>query len=227
MQWWTVVKARETSWIWPARIMKILSEMLGSVCLVTCFARFRICCKAVYPMRKMCCGNGLFLLGVISLDSMVIEFFQTVLTVSLKCSGVSRSWGSWERGDGWHGWRFLMAAYCNRSACSLTLLQVSTLGERVVLYVLNRVIYRKQEMERHEIPFLCHSSTDYAKILWKKGEAVGFYSVKPTGEFSTFLKLCYRNLHFDPRLCQCLNPQSTNCDAGTWDLLEGSRFHCP
>ncbi|EGW03267.1 Ribosome-releasing factor 2, mitochondrial [Cricetulus griseus] len=60
--------------------------------------------------------------------------------------------------------------------------QVSTLGERVVLYVLNRVIYRKQEMERNEIPFLCHSSTDYAKILWKKGEAVGFYSVKPTEE---------------------------------------------
>uniref|UniRef100_A0A2I3TKG6 Family with sequence similarity 169 member A n=1 Tax=Pan troglodytes TaxID=9598 RepID=A0A2I3TKG6_PANTR len=58
--------------------------------------------------------------------------------------------------------------------------QVSTLGERVVLYVLNRIIYRKQEMERNEIPFLCHSSTDYAKILWKKGEAIGFYSVKPT-----------------------------------------------
>uniref|UniRef100_A0A8C9Q513 Family with sequence similarity 169 member A n=1 Tax=Spermophilus dauricus TaxID=99837 RepID=A0A8C9Q513_SPEDA len=58
--------------------------------------------------------------------------------------------------------------------------QVSTLGERVVLYVLNRIIYRKQEMERNEIPFLCHSSSDYAKILWKKGEAIGFYSVKPT-----------------------------------------------
>ncbi|KAM4875872.1 soluble lamin-associated protein of 75 kDa isoform 1-T3 [Thomomys bottae] len=63
--------------------------------------------------------------------------------------------------------------------------QVSTLGERVVLYVLNRIIYRKQEMERNEIPFLCHSSTDYAKILWKKGEAIGFYSVKPTGSLCT------------------------------------------
>ncbi|XP_044536716.1 soluble lamin-associated protein of 75 kDa [Gracilinanus agilis] len=59
--------------------------------------------------------------------------------------------------------------------------QVSSLGERVVLYVLNRIIYRKREMERNEVPFLCHSSTDYAKILWKKGEAIGFYSVKPTG----------------------------------------------
>ncbi|XP_007486595.1 soluble lamin-associated protein of 75 kDa isoform X2 [Monodelphis domestica] len=59
--------------------------------------------------------------------------------------------------------------------------QVKSLGERVVLYVLNRIIYRKREMERNEVPFLCHSSTDYAKLLWKKGEAIGFYSVKPTG----------------------------------------------
>ncbi|XP_075447692.1 soluble lamin-associated protein of 75 kDa [Ascaphus truei] len=59
--------------------------------------------------------------------------------------------------------------------------QVRSLGERVVLYVLNRIIYRKQEMERNEVPFLCHSSTDYAKILWRKGEAIGFYSVKPSG----------------------------------------------
>uniref|UniRef100_D3ZKX8 Family with sequence similarity 169, member A n=1 Tax=Rattus norvegicus TaxID=10116 RepID=D3ZKX8_RAT len=66
--------------------------------------------------------------------------------------------------------------------------QVSTLGERVVLYVLNRIIYRKQEMERNEIPFLCHSSTDYAKILWKKGEAIGFYSVKPTASKQYFEK---------------------------------------
>ncbi|XP_052633778.1 soluble lamin-associated protein of 75 kDa isoform X3 [Harpia harpyja] len=59
--------------------------------------------------------------------------------------------------------------------------QVKSVGERIVLYVLNRIIYRKQEMERNEIPFLCHGSNDYAKIMWKKGEAIGFYSVKPTG----------------------------------------------
>ncbi|KAL4683908.1 hypothetical protein H8959_021602 [Pygathrix nigripes] len=71
--------------------------------------------------------------------------------------------------------------------------QVSTLGERVVLYVLNRIIYRKQEMERNEIPFLCHNSTDYAKILWKKGEAIGFYSVKPTGDIcASFLTQSYQ-----------------------------------
>ncbi|NXG57090.1 F169A protein, partial [Hemiprocne comata] len=59
--------------------------------------------------------------------------------------------------------------------------QVKSVGERVVLYVLNRIIYRKQEMEGNDIPFLCHGSSDYAKIMWKKGEAIGFYSVKPTG----------------------------------------------
>ncbi|XP_050843227.1 soluble lamin-associated protein of 75 kDa isoform X4 [Serinus canaria] len=58
--------------------------------------------------------------------------------------------------------------------------QVKSVGERVVLYVLNRIIYRTQEMERNEFPFLCHGSSHYAKILWKKGEAIGFYSVKPT-----------------------------------------------
>ncbi|XP_010018249.1 PREDICTED: soluble lamin-associated protein of 75 kDa [Nestor notabilis] len=59
--------------------------------------------------------------------------------------------------------------------------QVNSVGERIVLYVLNRIIYRTREMERNEIPFLCHRSDEYAKIMWKQGEAIGFYSVKPTG----------------------------------------------
>ncbi|NXG42011.1 F169A protein, partial [Psilopogon haemacephalus] len=59
--------------------------------------------------------------------------------------------------------------------------QVNSIGERIVLYVLNRIIYRTREMERHEIPFLCHASNAYAKILWQGGEAVGFYSVKLKG----------------------------------------------
>ncbi|NXC66523.1 F169A protein, partial [Anhinga anhinga] len=59
--------------------------------------------------------------------------------------------------------------------------QVKSVGERVVLYVLNRIIYRTREMERNDVPFLCHGSNEYAKIMWKKGEAIGFYSVKPKG----------------------------------------------
>ena len=53
--------------------------------------------------------------------------------------------------------------------------------ERIVLYVLNRIVYRVSEMERPEIPFLCHGQRDFAKILWKEGQAAGFYSVKTKG----------------------------------------------
>ncbi|XP_029960766.1 soluble lamin-associated protein of 75 kDa [Salarias fasciatus] len=60
-------------------------------------------------------------------------------------------------------------------------IEVQTPGERTVLYILNRIIYRTKEMSSDELPFLCHGENDYAKILWKNGEAVGFYSVKPSG----------------------------------------------
>ncbi|XP_078071040.1 uncharacterized protein LOC144495068 [Mustelus asterias] len=71
--------------------------------------------------------------------------------------------------------------------------QVSSLGERIVLYVLNRIIYRAQEMSADELPFLCHSATEYAKILWKSGKAIGFYSIKAAGsKCDTFLTQCYQ-----------------------------------
>lgn len=64
--------------------------------------------------------------------------------------------------------------------------QVETVGERIVLYILNRVIYRAKEMSSEELPFLCHGEKDYAKIIWNNGEAVGFYSVKPLGNLWDF-----------------------------------------
>ncbi|CDQ79349.1 unnamed protein product [Oncorhynchus mykiss] len=71
--------------------------------------------------------------------------------------------------------------------------EVETLGERIVLYILNRVVYRAMEMSSDELPFLCHGESDNAKILWKDGQAVGFYSVKPSGSLcSTFLTQCYQ-----------------------------------
>ncbi|XP_028829306.1 soluble lamin-associated protein of 75 kDa isoform X2 [Denticeps clupeoides] len=73
------------------------------------------------------------------------------------------------------------------------LIKVRTLGERIVLYVLNRIVYRANEMSSNEVPFLCHGENDYAKILWKNGEAVAFYSVKPRGSVcSTFVSQCYQ-----------------------------------
>ncbi|XP_051956198.1 soluble lamin-associated protein of 75 kDa-like isoform X2 [Xyrauchen texanus] len=72
------------------------------------------------------------------------------------------------------------------------LVKVRSVGERIVLYVLNRIIYRTVEMSSREVPFLCHGEDDYAKILWKNGEAVGFYSVKPKGSLcNSFVSQCY------------------------------------
>lgn len=82
-------------------------------------------------------------------------------------------------------WNRLLIFLLQKSLRSkLCTLQVKTVGERVVLYVLNRVIYRAKEMSADELPFLCHGEKDYAKILWKDGEAVGFYSVKAAGNLS-------------------------------------------
>ncbi|XP_051955157.1 titin homolog [Xyrauchen texanus] len=73
------------------------------------------------------------------------------------------------------------------------LIKVSTLGERVVLYVLNRFVYRAKEKSIEDVPFLCHCEHETAKILWKDGEAIGFYSVKPKGSLcSNFLTQCYQ-----------------------------------
>ncbi|MCI4386849.1 hypothetical protein PGIGA_G00067530 [Pangasianodon gigas] len=72
------------------------------------------------------------------------------------------------------------------------LVKVRSVGERIVLYVLNRIVYRTNEMGSGEMPFLCHSENDYAKILWKNGQAVGFYSVKPKGSVcNNSLRQCY------------------------------------
>ncbi|KAA0719923.1 Soluble lamin-associated protein of 75 kDa [Triplophysa tibetana] len=72
------------------------------------------------------------------------------------------------------------------------LIKVRSLGERIVLYVLNRIIYRTGEMALNEVPFLCHTEDDYAKILWKNGEAVGFHSVKSKGSLcNSFVSQCY------------------------------------
>uniref|UniRef100_A0A4W4FW98 Family with sequence similarity 169 member Aa n=1 Tax=Electrophorus electricus TaxID=8005 RepID=A0A4W4FW98_ELEEL len=71
--------------------------------------------------------------------------------------------------------------------------EVLTTGERIVLYVLNRIFYRTKEMTSEDVPFLCHGENEIAKILWKDGEAIGFYSVKAEGSLcSSFLTQCYQ-----------------------------------
>nr|XP_046242091.1 trichohyalin-like [Scatophagus argus] len=71
--------------------------------------------------------------------------------------------------------------------------EVKAVGERIVLYILNRVIYRAKEMRSDELPFLCHGEKDHAKILWNNGEAVGFYSIKVPGSLcNSFLTRHYQ-----------------------------------
>ncbi|XP_067294294.1 midasin AAA ATPase-domain containing protein isoform X2 [Pseudorasbora parva] len=72
------------------------------------------------------------------------------------------------------------------------LIKVRTLGERIVLYVLNRIVLRN-EKSSEDISFLCHCDQENAKILWKDGEAIGFYSYKPKGSLCrNFLTQCYQ-----------------------------------
>ncbi|TRY60832.1 hypothetical protein DNTS_003166 [Danionella cerebrum] len=51
------------------------------------------------------------------------------------------------------------------------LVEVRSVGERIVLYVLNRIIYRTVEKGSNDVPFLCHEEDEFAKILWKNGKA--------------------------------------------------------
>ncbi|KAB5528450.1 hypothetical protein PHYPO_G00140350 [Pangasianodon hypophthalmus] len=73
------------------------------------------------------------------------------------------------------------------------LIKVRTPGERIVLYVLNRIIYRTKEKAGDDVPFLCHGEDEIAKIFWKNGEAIGFYSVQPEGRLcNSFLTQRYQ-----------------------------------
>lgn len=61
--------------------------------------------------------------------------------------------------------------------------KVQTFGERVVLFVLNYIIFGMLEgSSANDAFFLPHSATECAKILWRNGEAVAFYSVKMKGK---------------------------------------------
>ncbi|NXP81197.1 F169B protein, partial [Ramphastos sulfuratus] len=62
------------------------------------------------------------------------------------------------------------------------LVSVQTFGERIVLFVLNYIIFGILEgSSANDAFFLPHSATECAKILWRNGEAVAFYSVKMKG----------------------------------------------
>ncbi|XP_078539263.1 protein FAM169B-like isoform X2 [Lissotriton helveticus] len=64
------------------------------------------------------------------------------------------------------------------------LIPVQSFGERIVLFVLNCLIFgalEKDDEGEDAAFFVPHSCREDAKIFWQHGEAVGFYTVKPKG----------------------------------------------
>nr|XP_055220044.1 protein FAM169BP [Gorilla gorilla gorilla]XP_055220045.1 protein FAM169BP [Gorilla gorilla gorilla] len=62
-------------------------------------------------------------------------------------------------------------------------MKVQSFGERVVLFILNAIIFGRLErnLDDDDMFFLPHSVKEQAKILWRRGAAVGFYRTKMKG----------------------------------------------
>ncbi|XP_024114599.2 protein FAM169B isoform X1 [Oryzias melastigma] len=58
------------------------------------------------------------------------------------------------------------------------LVQVCSIMERVVVFLLSQVVERPL---LGEVSFALHPRTESCKVLWRDNQAVGFYSVKPKG----------------------------------------------
>nr|XP_026250526.1 protein FAM169B [Urocitellus parryii] len=63
------------------------------------------------------------------------------------------------------------------------LVKVQSFGERIVLFVLNVIIFGRLErsLDDDDMFFLPHSVKERAKILWRNGAAVGFYTTNVKG----------------------------------------------
>ncbi|XP_028305684.1 protein FAM169B isoform X5 [Gouania willdenowi] len=74
----------------------------------------------------------------------------------------------------WHLEDVLRTSSLSRSG----LVPVESLTERLVVFLLSQVVEQPSE---GEALFALHSHTESCKVLWREGQAVGFYSVKPKG----------------------------------------------
>ncbi|XP_006870763.1 PREDICTED: protein FAM169B-like [Chrysochloris asiatica] len=63
------------------------------------------------------------------------------------------------------------------------LIKVESFGEKIVLFILNVIIFGRLERnpDADDMFFLPHSVREQAKILWRNGAAIGFYTVKMKG----------------------------------------------
>ncbi|XP_039346222.1 protein FAM169B-like isoform X3 [Mauremys reevesii] len=73
------------------------------------------------------------------------------------------------------------------------LIQVQTSGERIVLFVLNSIIFGMLERSSaNDTFFVSHSAKESAKIFWRNGDAVAFYTVKIKVLDTVFVRRKYR-----------------------------------
>ncbi|XP_055518538.1 protein FAM169B isoform X3 [Leucoraja erinacea] len=122
----------------------------------------------------------------------------------------------------------VVAVYVGQGWCSLDqalrtskpgrqeLVQVRSVGERIVLYLLNRVICGSSELPVDILPFRDHPVDEFAKIFWKDQEAAGFYTVK--------MKVCHRYLQSRPedqnRLWEVEAPGDWSQRQNVWLLIQ-------
>ena len=67
-------------------------------------------------------------------------------------------------------------------------MEIQTLGDRLVLSVLNTIVYNQHEKSTDELSFSPHPPNEAGKIMWQSGKAVGFYTFKKKGKLiSPFL----------------------------------------
>ncbi|XP_067327405.1 protein FAM169B-like isoform X2 [Anolis sagrei] len=73
------------------------------------------------------------------------------------------------------------------------LIQVETFAERIVLFVLNCIVFGMLERSLAcDALFVPHSEKECAKIFWTRGEAVAFYTIKAKGSLCDgFTSQCY------------------------------------
>ncbi|XP_053220849.1 protein FAM169B-like isoform X2 [Podarcis raffonei] len=71
--------------------------------------------------------------------------------------------------------------------------QVQTFEERIVLFVLNVIIFGMLERSlTHDVLFVPHSEKECAKIFWRSGDAAAFYTVKVKGSLCDgYSSQCY------------------------------------
>ncbi|XP_017373908.1 protein FAM169B isoform X1 [Cebus imitator] len=80
------------------------------------------------------------------------------------------------------------------------LLKVQSFGERIVLFILNVIIFGRLErnLDDDDMFFLPHSVKEQAKIMWRHGAAVGFYTTKMKGSLcGSGTGVCYLLPVFD------------------------------